>query len=47
MRKRTHEGGKQEQKKMKGGRSKTMDTEYKARQDLEESDADGTNLDNE
>ncbi len=44
VKKRKHEGGKQEQKKMRGRRSMKIDTEYKARQDLEESDADGTKL---
>jgi len=43
--KRKHEAGKQEKRKSK--RSMTSSTEYKARQDLDERDADGTKLYNE
>ena len=45
VKKRKHEAGKREKRKSR--RSMTGSTEYKARQDLDESDADGTKLYNE
>ena len=45
VKKRKHEAHKQEKRKSR--RNMTVSTEYKARQDLDEGDADGTNLYNE
>jgi len=45
VKKRKHETHKQE--KRKSGRNMTVSTEYKARQDLDEGDADGTKHYNE